>query len=162
MDRKAEILTILPVNKGVEIIFGDKLEVSIDCFQCQRKRRTVIFKVGDKLGVCTPTNHSFNGQITENSFQHSGNTFSARYEITYEYEEFTDKKYPDDMNYYGLSKGIPTWARVNFLVKCPKCNRTRESSTQNNIVRPFSQYCDCGFILYSESIEMPKLQWQET
>ena len=162
MNSKAEILTTLTVNKGVEITFSNKLEVSLDCFQCQRKRRTVIFKVGDKLAVCTPTNHAFNGQITENSFQHSDNTFFARYEIAYEYEEFTDKKYPNNMNYYGLSKGLPTWARVNFLAKCPQCKRTKEASTQNNIVRPFSESCDCGFILYSESIEMPKLQWQET
>ena len=75
------------------------------------------------------------------------------YRVEYEYQPFTDRKYPERESSEG-----PGWGRIRFAVTCPECSRTRECSTQNNIVRPFVTVCECGRVLYKEKTELPVLE----
>jgi hypothetical protein len=153
--RRAVISASLSVAPGVTIAFGDQLEVSLDCPNCKRKRRTVIFNLGGRDGRCTPVKNCgmFPGRLTDKRPSQRTNTFSVDYVVEYQYEPFLDLKYGDE------STGAPSWARVHFMVKCPRCSREKDWSTQNNIVRPWSHVCDCGQMLYTEEQEIPLLQW---
>ena len=152
--RIAEISVALTVAEGVELSFADRLEVSLDCPTCERNHRTVVFRPGAPTGVCTPVEKcgSFPGRIIDKRTNRAGNIFSVVFEIEYEYRPFVDRKYGNE------STGIPQWGRVYFDVTCPKCSRSSERGTQNNIVRPWSCHCKCGQLLYPETEEMPKFR----
>jgi len=156
-NRVAEIVCQLDVYDGAQIEFLDALEVSFDCMVCKRKRRTVIFQLGEEYGRCTPTNKcvGFSGRLVAKMPAVSGDLFSVRYVIEYAYAPFLDVKYDDE------SIDYPTWARVNFLVRCPKCHEKIKLSTQSNMVRPWTQVCTCGELLYTEIDDMPLLEWRE-
>jgi hypothetical protein len=133
------------------------LEVSLDCFVCERLNRTVVLKLGEDSGRCTPTGHPFPGRLLEMAVRPAIHSLTVTYRVLYRYEPFTDRKYPAR----GRARGAPTWARVSFTVRCPKCGAVSERSTQNNIVRPWTCGCACGLPLYTEEVEMPLLSWRE-
>ncbi len=161
MNRVAEITAQINVNDGVSICFSDTLEVSLDCSDCQRKLRTVIFSPENELGICTPTGHKFRGKQVSKSTWQTENCYSVKYNVAYEYEPFIDCKYPDDPHYYGASQGVPTWGRVHFSINCPKCKNILTWTTQNNLVRPWTKECTCMYALFTEIEEMPKLTWHD-
>ena len=154
-NRVAEIDCRLEANDGVVVEFLDELEVSLDCISCKCKHRTIIFQLGSEWGRCTPTKKcaGFFGRLVSKTPSSIDNNFSVRYEVEYAYEPFVDVKYGDESN------GEPTWARVHFVVTCPKCQERITWETQNNLVRPWSHVCTCGKLLYTENNEMPLLGW---
>jgi hypothetical protein len=135
--------------EGSRVTFSDTLEVSLDCCICQRCCRTVIFKLGDDEGTCTPTGHPFPGKIVGRE----ANADSVLYRLEYGYEQFEDAKYPDRRK----AQDRPTWGRVGFEIACPKCGQASRQASQNNIVRPWTCHCQCGHVLFTESDEMPVL-----
>ncbi len=128
------------------IEFTELLHVSLDCFHCQRRMRTVIFQ-GAIAPYCTPTKHKFDGRLLSSQF----NTDSAVYTIEYNYIPFTDAKYPDEQRYASYEKGSPSWARIHFIVQCPQCGRRENLSTQSNLVRPRNRVCRCGHQLFIDN-----------
>lgn len=158
--RIALVKAFFQFSKGIEVVFDDTVEVSLDCSDCHRKRRTVIFYAGKEKGKCTPTGHPFRGKLISKHSYLEANRYFVEYKILYEYEPFVDAKYPNEKIYYGESKGIPTWGRISFALKCPKCKSVSKESSQNNLVRPYSCTCACGFELYEEQTEIPILEWE--
>jgi len=144
---------------GARVTFEQKLEVSLDCYVCRRRDRTVVFRADEAAGICTPTRHPFPGRMLSFESGTQGNTHVASISFEYDYERFGDAKYPDEQRYIAFEPGAPSWARVSFEVTCPACERRSGHSTQNNIVRPWRCACSCGHFLYSETTEMPQLSW---
>jgi len=140
-------------NRGVELRFDQHLEVSLDCAQCGRTDRTVVFGLPDEQGRCT-TGHGFPGHIGNVQVNDSGGLLQREIEcsfrLSYEYSPVKDSKYPNC-----TSSAIPTWGRVHFKVTCPKCHKTSKRSIQNNMVRPWSCVCKCGYELYKEKVPYP-------
>ena len=159
MNRIATITVDLPLNEGVISIAGEKIEVSLDCPDCQRKRRTVVFQEGESHGICMPKRHWFRGVILSKRQREVPYHFYVEYEVEYQYEPFIDAKYPDKLPYYGPSEGIPTWARVSFILTCPRCQASAWNSTQSNLVRPHTKTCDCGYDLLTDDAP-PALSWR--
>ncbi|MEW8194560.1 MAG: hypothetical protein AB2793_12690 [Candidatus Thiodiazotropha sp.] len=154
MNTEINIRASIFPNKGVEITFEQYFEVSLDCSQCGRTHRTVIFEESERLGRCTPSGHEYPGNISKVAVKVKKGLFKKEIEcyfkLKYEYTEVKDKKYPDR-----VSSSLPTWGRVNFTVSCPKCRNTAKYSMQNNIVRPWTNICKCGYKLYTEKDEYP-------
>lgn len=77
------------------------------------------------------------------------------YRIEFPFKPFIDLKYghPADPH--------PTWARVEFKVRCPKCRTLTESGTQSNLVRPWGKICPCGQKLFTETEEWPRMELEE-
>lgn len=130
------------------------LEVSLDCSDCKRRLRTVVFDSPGTHGRCTPTGHEFKGSVSLISLRGSG----AVAHFEYEYEPFTDAKYPDEKRYSGFERGAPTWVRFHFLVRCLECGSTRAESIQTNLVRPRKRVCNCGTALYLDE-QVPRVGW---
>jgi hypothetical protein len=138
-------------NDNVQITFLDKIEISLDCVTCQRSLRTVIISSSDDAAICTPTRHPFPAQIVSKEIR-SNSPPEVVFNLQYEFEAFTDRKYKLP------AKGKPHWARVHFEVTCHRCATKFTTSIQNNIVRPWSKVCVCGYLLYAETEEFPKFQ----
>ena len=154
MNTTVDIHTSVFPNRGVEVSFEQYLEVSLDCAQCGRTHRTVIFESPGEPGICTPSGHSFPGKAEALKQNDKSGFFKREFEcifkISYAYTEVKDEKYPDRQ-----SSKIPTWGRVYFNVTCPKCGEVSKQSTQNNIVRPWTCTCKCGYELYTEETAFP-------
>jgi hypothetical protein len=159
MNTEIEIRASIYPNKGVNILFEQYLEISLDCSQCSRTHRTVVFESNDQLGRCTPSGHEFEGKVSKLAVKEIKGIFSNEVEcyfkLCYEYSEVKDKKYPNR-----VSSSLPTWGRVHFAVTCPKCGNSAKHSTQNNIVRPWTNICNCGYKLYTEKKEFPVFAYE--
>lgn len=158
MTRIATISINLSLNRGVLATAGEEIEISLDCLDCQRKMRTVVFRYRMSHGVCFPSQHLFRGTMLEKQQMEHERRFRATYKVEYQYEPFVDAKYPDRLPYYGLSEGIPTWARVHLITRCPECEKVISGTTQSNMVRPRAKECDCGYKLYTDEAP-PELTW---
>ena len=157
MNTAIEIRVSVFPNKGVEVLFDQKLEVSLDCSRCGRGNRTVIFDLPDQLGYCTPTGHTFDGQVGAMHVTTKDNGGQREEEclfrLDYTYIPVRDPKYP-----HWISSRLPTWGRVHFRVKCPKCKDVSPWSIQTNLVRPWPRICKCGYKLYDDETIFPHFE----
>jgi hypothetical protein len=155
MKRQGTAKVQIDFAEGVAFTFRPQLEVSLDCYICRRRHRTVVMKAIGGTCICTPTRHAFPGTLFEVvTFGREG-----LFTFFYEYEPFTDQKYPDESRYARWEKGAPSWVRVSFDVTCPSCGLTTERSAQTNLVRPWDCFCKCGTRLYSDR-HIPELLWR--
>ena len=145
-------VTLSPAQ-GVILSFDQYLEVALDCADCGRIQKTVVFDIPGELGQCTPSGHTFDGNIGRKQVEAVGDrgriTYRCVIPLSYEYQSFLDSKYSTP------SSPTPAWARVFFTASCPDCGRSSRLSTQNNIVRPYTCGCACGKALYTEEDPQP-------
>ncbi len=152
MSEIADVKVILKTSDRVKVRADDTLELSLNCFICERSRRTIILNANKQSGICTPTKHLFPSKILEKEVCGNSNSIEIKYKVEYWFAPFVDKKYNE------MAQDILKWGRVHFYVTCPKCGEEKKSSIQNNIVRPWTCFCNCGFTLYSETEEYPKFE----
>jgi hypothetical protein len=144
--KKTAILEVkINLETDVLLTFDSFIEISIDCFICKRNHRTIGIKFGEDNAKCFKENHTYPAKIIEMKLSEN----KAEYYIEYDYNEFEDKRYkiPSD--------GLIKWARVHFKIICSNCKKEIDCSTQNNLSRPWSCFCKCGQLLYTEKEEMP-------
>lgn len=152
--RVAEIACHLSPSKGSVIHYHKSVEVSFDCLNRKRIRRTIRFGGVAATGICEFAKKcdGFPGRLfSVQLFDSDGRSF-VKYQIQYNYTPFVDLENGND------SVCEPTWARVSFEVVCGKCGKSTIHSTQNNLVRPHLVYCACGSHLYDDTEEMPMLR----
>lgn len=167
MRREAEILAVLDLAQRATPEFSGTLEVSLDCWHCQRTRRTGTFVLGENFGRCSPgsarhreaPHPPFPGHLLSLDPVHrEGRVTGASYKLEYETAPFDDVKYGTKARPWS---GNPTWARVSFTVRCAACGEICNTSTQNNLVRPREQGCKCGAALFVETRELPIFRFRE-
>ena len=144
----AEIEAEIKPQKGADVAFCSYIELSADCFICQRTNRTLMLEYGEDHAKCIKRNHLLPAKITEIEAIKN----KVKYFVELDYCEFKDKKY------YITSTSIIKWARVHFKITCLNCNDKLDSSTQSNLVRPRTFYCRCGQLLYTENDAMPVIK----
>lgn len=139
-------------NSKMTVQTDERTEVSLDCSICGKKRRTVIVDQDQIRSYCTPTKHPFPAKIRETQVHQSGTETQFAYIIEYDFVDFEDKrrKWPNT-----AASAMPKWGRISFEVTCPECNTKNRTSTQNNLVRPHTEHCSCGYALYTENKELP-------
>lgn len=140
---------ILELSKNVQIEFGNEVEISLDCFMCESLRRTINICEKEEFGICIKTKHKFPIKIISKQSNIENNLVEVIYQIEYWYSPFHDRKYKTD------SQFLPTWGRISFKLVCPKCLSKKRAFLQTNIVRPWTNYCDCGNSFYTESKVFP-------
>lgn len=152
MSETVSVKVILNIYDGVKVSADDLLELSLNCFVCERTRRTVFLRVGEETGICTPTKHLFPAKILTKETLSETKSVELNYQVEYWFAPFVDRKYKES------AQDILTWSRVHFHITCPKCGEAKTLSVQNNTVRPWICYCSCGYELYSETEEYPKYE----
>jgi hypothetical protein len=160
-----KVKTRIQRNVGVQVTFADLLELSLDCSICQRLRRTIMLTSGnetsaitprmevislslhDRPAICTPSLHTFPGQITDKTVDKTGLP-TVTFNVRYDFVPFTEMKYGKTY----LAQPEPTWARIHFSLLCPQCGTIRKKTTQTNLVRPWTTSCDCGYPLFTDDM----------
>lgn len=136
------------MSPDVKITLGKSLEISLDCHICNRQRRTVVMSEG-KPSYCTPTRHAHSARVLGNEIRRTNDRTEIIYQFSYDFEPFWDKKYQS------TASNNLSWGRISFTLACPQCDKAMERSTQQNLVRPWSCVCDCGYLLYVDDEETP-------
>jgi hypothetical protein len=151
--RYTSTLTVpLQISKGAAITFSPVVEVSLACHGCCRANRTIFLSESapaEHFGNINYDGHTFDGRIVGFSSDRApagddADLITARYCLNYDFQPFTDAKYPERQ-----VSPHPTWGRIHFTIRCT-CDRSVEGSTQSNLVRPRRVRCQCGQILLSE------------
>jgi len=154
--KRAKLSVVVRLEHGGDVDFPDKVEISIPCFICVRTDRTVILNLGQDEGICAKQKHSIRGRLLEKKIEQNGGIASVTYRLEYVFKPFIDLKYGHP------ASPLPTWARVEFKVRCSKCGLVVESGTQSNISRPWEKRCPCGSTLFKETEEMPRIEMEES
>jgi bacterioferritin-associated ferredoxin len=149
MQVTAEIVAPLYITQGVMVELSELVEVSLDCAQCQRTARTIVFNEASNSAVCTPTGHAFPGRVTARMVTSSADVTTVLYRISYETADFSDRKHGEP------AVAHPTWARIHFTLTCPVCGAISKNSVQNNLHRPHMHVCNCGQVLFPDDTEIP-------
>lgn len=139
----------LELSENVQIHFGDSIEISLDCFICLARRRTIKISENQEEGICIKTKHPFPIKINSTSSKLENNQSEIIYQIEYWYSPFFDRKHNKE------SQFLPTWGRINFRLICSKCSGEKAASLQTNIIRPWTNYCECGQPFYTEKEVFP-------
>lgn len=142
----------LEISDGVEVSANDLLELSLNCFVCERTQRVVILKAGEETGICTPTKHRFPAKILAKETVRRAKSAELNYRVEYWFAPVVDSEYKES------AENILKWGRVYFQITCPECGKAKTLSIQNNTVRPWTCYCVCGYALYSETAEYPRFE----
>jgi hypothetical protein len=140
-------------NGVVQIQFANRLELSLDCAICQKKWRTVVLSSTDRESFCTPTHHPFPARIVDQKVFTDRGVTEVVYTVEYEFFPFEDSR--EKWRHDPIAHAMPSWGRVHFDLTCPRCGRVSKRSTQTNIVRPWTAYCECDWPLYTETHELP-------
>jgi len=168
--RKAEIILELPLATDVGVFFHTRLEVSLDCSYCKRTDRTVVLQLGASSARCIHSGYKhqlspdwvdphppFPGRLVDLEVSGEKNRpVKAVYRLEYQTSRFEDAKYGPDRRPW---TGHPTWARAHFILNCHKCSAIYDGGIQNNVVRPYTHRCDCGYRFFTERRELPILRW---
>jgi len=163
MLRSVEILAVLTgVAQGGErfhnVHFLPTAEFSLDCFICQRTRRTTIFNVGAEQALCTSDDvhgrHPAAARIATFATTTEADAQTLRVVIDYWWAPFHDAK--RDVEASALS--THPWVRVHFGSYCPLRNEAGKHSTQSNLIRPCSTHCGHCDATIAASDEAPRIR----
>jgi hypothetical protein len=160
MNRSVEITAVMTdVAEGGEGFHNfhwlSELEISLDCFICERRNRTTSLALGDESGVCHSggdVKHPAPIRIVgfDHTTQHGRSTLRAVVEFWW--AQSTDKKTGEQ------GTPLPPWVRLNCGYYCRKKETSGRCSTQSNIVRPHTGRCDhCG-VTVATSAEAPSIR----
>jgi hypothetical protein len=134
MSTASQVWAEFDLAPGTHIEFAPSVEVMLDCSQCHKPHRTVVF-AADTV-YCTPTGHAYRGRL--DSIQVDGSRVT--YHLSHE------------------ESPAPAWARITFHLTCPRCDTRGKFSTQTNEIRPLEGECRCGQVLYAEHSEQPHVR----
>ncbi|MCI4066202.1 hypothetical protein MRQ36_28095 [Micromonospora sp. R77] len=157
MLRSVEVTTVLALaaSPSHNLHWRDTLELSLDCFVCQRLGRTTIFRLGAERAVCSGDResgeHYTAGRLA--SFDHTIREAQTilRAVVDYWWAPFHDEK--RDQPAAALTR--TPWVRHHLGYLCPDQQESGELTTQTNIVRPHSGSCPYCSAPLIESHEAP-------
>jgi hypothetical protein len=146
MLRSVEIRTILSdVARGGELFhalhFLPEVELSLDCFICQRTGRTTILNIGAEQALCTADEehgrHPTAARVAAFDTTTEDTQLSLRAVIDYWWAPFHDAK--RDTEAAPISD--PAWVRLHFGSYCRTHSQAGKHSTQTNLIRPSTTHC---------------------
>jgi hypothetical protein len=150
MLRRVEIsadVLINPVQQAAahHLYWNDRVELSLDCFICERVGRTTVLERGAERAVCTADEdhgkHYCAAQITAFDHAQRSQSLSLRVLVDFWWAPFHDPK--RDLRAIAPSS-IP-WVRLTLGFHCPEAQQAGQDSIQTNMVRPVNLSCQhCG------------------
>jgi hypothetical protein len=163
MLRSVEIRAVLTgVAHGRELFhnvhFLETAELSLDCFICQRTRRTTILEAGAEQALCTSDEehgrHPTSARIAAFDTTTEDTQLALRAIIDYWWAPFHDAK--RDTQASAISD--TPWVRLHFGSSCPRHSQADKHSTQTNLVRPVTTHCRHCHTAIATSNEAPSIR----
>ncbi|GAA2327133.1 hypothetical protein [Streptomyces cuspidosporus] len=137
-------LEISAVLSGVEQAHRERLfwertiELSLDCFVCERVGRTTVLKWGAERAVC----------MSGRDGHHFTAAGIAAFDVTSQDDRLTLKSAVDfwwapfqDAKRGGQATPLSSWVRLHYGCYCPHQETSSKGSIQTNVRRPSPVYC---------------------
>ncbi|MEU9865868.1 hypothetical protein AB0D99_33895 [Streptomyces sp. NPDC047971] len=119
-----------------------KLELSLDCFICERTGRTTSFEYGQEHANCSGDQkhprHPAAARISGFDVTHEKDRLALRAVVDFWWAPFHDAKRDT------RSTAMTRWIRLYAAYLCPQSRQAGTFSTQSNLVCPVSRICTCG------------------
>ncbi|MEU8300141.1 hypothetical protein AB0C04_23040 [Micromonospora sp. NPDC048909] len=160
MLRSVEINTVvvLPESPFHNVHWRDTLELSLDCFICQRSGRTTIFVMGAERAVCSGDDqteeHYTAGRIAAFDHTQEDRRTSLRAVVDYWWAPFHDAKRDEPAT--ALTRR--PWVRHHLGYYCPEQNKSGQLDLQTNEIRPVSSCCEHCSAPLIQSQEAPHIR----
>lgn len=141
MLRSIEISAVLNVRADHIVGWQRDIELSLDCFVCERVRRTTILRWGAERAVCTADEqyrqHYTAARVAafDATIEHA--QLGMRAVVDYWWAPFHDAKRDER----GLPLSDPPWVRLNVEYFCESTSESATAQTQTNLVRPCETRC---------------------
>ena len=137
------------------------LELSIDCFICERTGRTTRFEMGAERAVCSGDSrtdkHYTAARISAFNPGTGKDQISLRAAVDYWWAPFHDAK--RDVAATALTRGGgPPWIRLHLGYHCPERKESGAFSDQTNLVRPSPVSCQHCSAPIAERREAPHVR----
>jgi hypothetical protein len=117
------------------------LELSIDCFVCERVGRTTFLEWGAERAICSSDEehgrHFAAARIAAFDVTHAASRVMANAIVDFWWAPFYDNK----RNVRAVAVTEAPWARLKFGYHCPSKEVSSTGSTQTNLVRPCVVTC---------------------
>lgn len=145
MLRSVEItvqLSGLPTGEGFHNVhWQERLELSLDCFVCQRTGRTTFFRYGQEQALCSADEkypeHPTAARIAAFDVTDERERTTLRAVVDYWWAPFHDEK--RDRTATALS--CPPWVRLYLGYYCPRARQDGAFGIQTNVSRPLHEIC---------------------
>jgi hypothetical protein len=135
-----------------------KLEISLDCFVCERAGRTTVLLWGAERGICSADDeqgqHFAPARIS--AFDHTSRVdeLALRAVVDHWWAPFHDGK----RDQAALPLGRQPWVRLWLGYYCRQQGESGEYSIQSNMVRPVTLSCKYCGVAVATSGEAPNLR----
>ncbi len=125
-----------------------KLELSVDCFVCERTGRTTTLVWGAERGICSADEergpHFAPVRISAFDYTIKAQELALRVVVDYWWAPFHDEKRDQP----ALPLVQEPWARLGLGYSCRQHEKSGERSIQTNLVRPSTLSCEhCGAVV---------------
>lgn len=136
----------------------DEVELSLDCFICERTGRTTIFRRGAERAVCTADKdhgeHYSAAQITALDGTQGAQRLSVRVLVDFWWAPFHDAK----RDARAMAPSTIPWVRLHLGSYCPDIQQAGQDSVQSNMVRPVDLTCGHCSQKLAVSAEPPRIR----
>ncbi|MGW0204103.1 hypothetical protein [Nonomuraea sp. NPDC003201] len=120
------------------VFWEPTIELSLDCFICERMGRTTALKLGDERAVCSSRRdykHFAAARISAFDVTSQDALLVLRAVIDFWWVPFQDAKRG------GNATPLSRWVRLHYGCHCPHQEASGKGSIQTNVRRPWSPQC---------------------
>lgn len=151
----------VPESPFHNLHWSTKLELSIDCFICERTGRTTILELGAERAICSGDSrtgqHYTAARISAFDCGVGKDQISLRAVVDHWWAPFHDAK--RDVAATALTRaGGPPWVRLHLGYRCPEREESGTFSDQTNLVRPSPASCQHCSAPIAERRDVPQVR----
>jgi hypothetical protein len=137
-------LEITATLSGLENAHRDRvswestIELSLDCFVCERVGRTTALQLGEERAVCFSRRdykHFAAARISSFDVTSQNDRLALRSVVDFWWAPFQDAKRG------GQATPLSNWVRMHYRCYCPHKETSGKGSIQTNVRRPSPLYC---------------------
>ncbi|MFI7552177.1 hypothetical protein ACIBQ2_20780 [Micromonospora sediminimaris] len=151
----------VPESPFHNLHWSSGLELSIDCFICERTGRTTRFELGAERAICSGDSrtgrHYTAARISVFDIDIGADQISLRAVVDYWWAPFHDAK--RDVAATALTRESRSpWVRLHLGYHCPEHNASGAFSDQTNLVRPCPVPCEHCAVSIADRREVPRVR----
>lgn len=146
----------VPPTRFHNLHWRPRLELTLDCFICQRTGRTTVFDIGAERALCLGDAEPHDTAARIAAFDHSvGKERTTLHAVVdYWWAPFIDTKRDRE----GAALTRAPWVRLALGYLCPDQEQPGEFAIQTNIERPFTVACSRCSVPIGVSEDAPRLR----
>ncbi|MFG2662561.1 hypothetical protein [Streptomyces sp. NPDC048425] len=137
----AELTNSLRGESFHNLHWQKKLELSLDCFICQRTGRTTSFQYGQEYALCSADSehpeHPTAARIAAFDITDEQERTALQDTVDYWWAPFHDAK----RNQAAAALSLTPWVRLYLGYYCPQARQSGTFSIQTNMIRPVRDSC---------------------